>query len=381
MDKEEGEQLLLNSNKKEVSSNNNNSNILKNNINNNNQENPNGVNNNNMNNNNINNINNNNNNNNNQISTNHNHLISSSEINSNVVRVTKYSSKDPQNLESTFKLQKIKSLNAYKNQQRQQEQWFNEDKGYLNLKINLIDSLELFLSGDFEINENDNQLCINQIKEWSEIKVNNNNENNNNNKKDNSSQNIILKNKIFRLKNNYINLRSLSVFCEVSLLMSGESNFYIFSRCTEKFNSQTLCVCISKELESARKFISFAIIEEKDEDNIIIKNLKKQEIPRQENYIKTLDITEIKFIFVDNGDNKCFVFLDEQENQNSNLNLYGDFFEPITFNSNLMFAVSGDLISLKKLSIKQTLRNSYVSLRQINRNNNSVQSCNCCNIF
>lgn len=195
-------------------------------------------------------------------------------------------------------------------------------------------------------------------------------------------QNIILKNKVIKLSDNQISLRSLSLQCEINILMSGESNFFIFTRCTDKFSNQTALCYISKELESARKFVSFAILEPKDNNNntFIIRNLKKQEIPRQENYIKALDISEIKFTFVDNGDNRCFVFLEEQE-QNSNLVFIGDFYLPFTQRSNVMFGVTGDLISIKKLKIKQTVRNSYINLRSSRGNGNNIQSCNCCNIY
>ena len=37
------------------------------------------------------------------------------------------------------------------------------------------------------------------------------------------------------------------------------------------------------------------------EEVYCFKNLKKQEIPRQYNHIKTLDISEIKFVFIDKG--------------------------------------------------------------------------------
>ena len=100
------------------------------------------------------------------------------------------------------------------------------------------------------------------------------------------NQNILLKNKIIRLKEDLIYLRSLSVECEIDILMSGESNFYIFSRCTDKFMECT----------------------------------------------------------------------------------------------NLMFAVSGDLISIQKLIIKQSYRNSYMNYRNSNTND-SIQSCSCCNII
>jgi len=159
--------------------------------------------------------------------------------------------------------------------------------------------------------------------------------------------------------------------------MSGESNFYIFTRCKQsEFSETTAVCCISKELESARKFISFAILEKKENDEgFLIKNLKKQEIPHQDNYIKTLDLSEIEFVFIDNGDNRCFLFLKKQE-QNSNLLLLGDFYTPIQEKSNVMLGGSGDLISIKQVEIKQTSRDSYVNYR--NMNNENIQ---CCNIF
>ncbi len=190
---------------------------------------------------------------------------------------------------------------------------------------------------------------------------------------------MILKNKIIGLNDDYIVLRSISLEVKVSLLMSGESNFYIFSRCLNSEFSEFTAVCyISKELESARKFISFAVLDKKEDEEkgFLIKTLKKQEIPHQDHYIKTLDLSEISFVFIDNGDNKCFVFLDKQE-QNTNLLLVGDFYEPIDEKrSNVMFASSGDLISVKEVEINQVERDSYVNYR--NMNNENIQ---CCEIF
>ena len=217
-------------------------------------------------------------------------------------------------------------------------------------------------------------------------KIENNNSQNikndeeNKNVDPNNDQNIILKNKILCLNEELINLRSLCLECKIHLLMSGESYFYIFSRCKNTtFSVSTAVCCISKELESARKFVSFGVLESKEGGGYCMKTLKKQEIPHQDKYIKSLDISEINFIFIDNGDNRCFVFLIGQE-QNSNMFLIGDFYEPIEWKSNVMFAVNGDLISLKKLVIKQRPRNSYVNYRN-NGTNDTVQSCTCCNIF
>ena len=287
-------------------------------------------------------------------------------------------------------------------------QWLNEDKEQLSIYISLIDNLTKFYAADFKLKEKEGLINIFNTFNWNEIiKKNNNNENKNNNKRDNYSyhnsnnndesreskknnntvsdkspinQNILLKNKIIRLKEECIYLRSLSVECEINLLISGESCFYIFSRCCDKFSDSTTVCCISKELESARKFISFGVLEKKQENIFYFKNLKKQEIPHQDNYLKSLDISEIKFIFIDNGDDRCFVFLTGQELLNSNLFLVGDFYVPIDYKSNLMFAASGDLISIKRLIIKQSYRNSYKNYRNSNTND-SIQSCSCCTII
>ena len=286
-------------------------------------------------------------------------------------------------------------------------QWFNEDKEFLSKNYSLIDHLDKFYAADFKLQEKEGMITILNKFNWIDIiqknnnyekrenysnrnsNYNNNNEESKESKKNNNTnsdktpvnQNIILKNKILKLKEDSIYLRSLSVECEINLLMSGESNFYIFSRCQGQFSENTAVCCISKELESARKFISFGVLEKKEGGGeYSFKNLKKQEIPKQGNHIKTLDISEIKFDFIDNGDNKCFVFLSEQELLNSHLFLVGDFFVPIDTQSNLMFAVSGDLISIKQLVIKHTFRNAYINHRN-NNVNDSVQTCSCCNII
>ena len=93
------------------------------------------------------------------------------------------------------------------------------------------------------------------------------------------------------------------------------------------------------------------------------------------NYFSNFNIIKISFVFIDNGDNKCFVFLNKQE-QNTNMLLLGDFYEPIADKCNVMFACSGDLISLKEVEISQVKRDSYVSYR--NNNNENIQ---CCTIF
>ena len=233
-----------------------------------------------------------------------------------------------------------------------------------------------------ELIDKENEIKNENKKENKDNNINNINNNikddvNNDLKSENdNNHNIILKNKIISLTEEFMVLRSIGLEVKISLLMSGESNFYIFSRCiNSEFSEYTTVCCISKELESARKFISFAVLEKKKDNGYFIKNLKKQEIPHQNNYIKALDLSEISFVFIDNGDNKCFVFLNQQE-QNSNLLLIGDFYELIEEKCNVMLASSGDLISLKEVEISQTKRDSYVNYR--NMNNENIQ---CCEIF
>ena len=286
--------------------------------------------------------------------------------------------------------------------------WLKEDKEYLDKKFSIINDLGRFQCSDFELDESESIKSIKNNLNWNPISIKNNNkdnnsggggdenninnDNNNDNNHDNNNDNnndknndlnsendnnhnMILKNKIISLNDDYILLRSIALEMKISLLMSGESNFYIFSRCIQsEFSENTTVCCISKELESARKFISFAVLEKKD-DEFLIKNLKKQEIPHQDKYIKALDLAEFSFIFIDNGDNKCFVFLDKQEQIKNNL-LLGDFYEPIEEKCSVMFASSGDLISVKEIEISQTRRDSYVNYR--NMNNENIQ---CCEIF
>ena len=283
--------------------------------------------------------------------------------------------------------------------------WFKEDEEFLTQKFSIINDIQKFQCADFELNELESIKSIPINLNWNPISIKNNNnlidgennkdnneenkdlinkDNNDNNENNNelksendNNHNIILKNKIISLNDEYIMLRSIGMEVKITLLMSGESNFYIFSRCTQsEFSELTTVCCISKELESARKFISFAVLEKKkEEEGFLIKNLKKQEIPHQDNYIKTLDLSEISFVFIDNGDNKTFVFLNKQE-QNTNMLLLGDFYEPIEEKCNVMLACSGDLISLKEVEINQVKRDSYVNYR--NMNNENIQ---CCQIF
>ena len=245
----------------------------------------------------------------------------------------------------------------------------------MSQSYSVVDDISKFQCANFELDDSESIKTLMNNLSWEPINISNIN---NDEKSENDfNHNIILKNKIISLNDDYVTLRSLGLEVKISLLMSGESNLYIFTRCKQsEFSEATAICCISKELESARKFISFSVLEKKDnDDGFSIRNLKKQEIPHQDNYIKTLDLSEIEFVFIDNGDNRCFVFLTKQD-QNSNLLMLGDFYEPFLDKSNVMLGGSGDLISIKKMEIKQTNRDFFVNYR--NMNNENIQ---CCNIF
>ena len=245
----------------------------------------------------------------------------------------------------------------------------------MSQSFSVVDDVSKFQCANFELDDSESIKTLMSSLNWEPINISSNN---NDEKSENDfNHNIILKNKIISLNDDYIALRSLGLEIKLSLLMSGESNLYIFTRCKQsEFSEATAICCISKELESARKFISFSILVKKDnDDGFSIRNLKKQEIPHQDNYIKTLDLSEIEFVFIDNGDNRCFVFLTKQD-QNSNLLMLGDFYEPFLDKSNVMLGGSGDLISIKKMEIKQTNRDFFINYR--NMNNENIQ---CCNIF
>jgi hypothetical protein len=78
-------------------------------------------------------------------------------------------------------------------------------------------------------------------------------------------------------------LRSLGLEADIDILMAGESNFFIFSRGKSEFSSDQALCFINKELDSNRKFINFAILENNtiSSNSFSLKILKKQEIPKQ----------------------------------------------------------------------------------------------------
>jgi len=94
----------------------------------------------------------------------------------------------------------------------------------------------------------------------------------------------------------------------------------------------------------------------------------------------------VKIIFLDNGDNRCLVYIDN-DNTKKEFMFNADFYIPKSNISNVMLggktfliSASGDLISLRSLNIKHIIRNSRPNIRD-DDSNKSVQSCNCCGII
>ena len=93
-------------------------------------------------------------------------------------------------------------------------------------KFNWVDIIKNNTNIEKRENYSNHNSNYNNNEESKESKKNNNT----NSDKTPVNQNIILKNKILKLKEDSIYLSSLSVEWEINLLMNGESNFYIFSR-------------------------------------------------------------------------------------------------------------------------------------------------------
>ena len=158
--------------------------------------------------------------------------------------------------------------------------------------------------------------------EWNKINLNNENFNANNSN-DKKMSNIILKNKILKLENSPFSLRTLGIEIEISLLMAGESNLWIFTRCQNEITLNSVVCQISKEQKSTRKFISFGVMDtHSNEDSFCIKTLKKQEVPKhgklmliliKETYSQDLDISEVKIIINENGDRQYLVSIENSK--------------------------------------------------------------------
>jgi len=164
--------------------------------------------------------------------------------------------------------------------------------------------------------------------------------------------------------------------------MGGESCLWIFSRSQDRFTNDNVICYINKELESVRKFINFAVFEGKEENpNVFnLKTFKKQEIPKHDMvYNSTLDISEIKVRFIDNGDNRCFVYIENNGNKRSFF-FGADIFNPVSDLTNIFIAASGDLISIKSMNVKQINRFSPDSA-EFDQLNKKSQQCTCCSIF
>ena len=280
-----------------------------------------------------------------------------------------------------YKERKLKTIEKLKQHKANYSTWLNQDK----LNNSLFKSISLynmtsFLSSNFECNCNKtNQYIISIDSDWSimnMMKHSRTSYTSNGSISINTSttSNLILRNKIIKLSNNNINLRTFALKCTFRLLLSGECYFFIFSRIKNEndFNENTLVCFISKEIESSRIFVNYAVFEQQPIDNNNNNNklhlhiIKKQEIPNQKHYNNCIDVTDVYFNFIDNGNdnNNCIMFFPYQKSYHQNF--IADFYYPQYELCNLYIAVSGDLISLKELNITST--ETKISLNDIKYN-------------
>lgn len=92
--------------------------------------------------------------------------------------------------------------------------------------------------------------------------------------------NLILKNKILKLENNYFNLKYLGINAHFEIVMSADSYIMIFSRIEEDFSPETAVFYINKELDSPRKFINFGLLIRNYDNKFTLKTIRKQEITK-----------------------------------------------------------------------------------------------------
>ena len=280
-----------------------------------------------------------------------------------------------------YKERKLKTIEKLKHHKANYTTWLNEDK----LNHSLFKSISLynmtsFLSSNFECNCNKtNQYIISIDTNWSIMNMKHKHNNSRSSYTSNgsininttSTNNLILRNKIIKLSNNNINLRTFALKCTFRLLLSGECYFFIFSRTKNEndFNENTLVCFISKEIESSRIFVNYAVFEQPIDNNnnnnkLYLHIIKKQEIPNQKHYNNCIDVTDVYFNFIDNGNDNCIMFFPYQKSYHQNF--IADFYYPQYDLCNLYIAVSGDLISLKELNITST--ETKISLNDIKYN-------------
>lgn len=101
------------------------------------------------------------------------------------------------------------------------------------------------------------------------------------NTKNQEEINLILKNKIMKLEENFFDLNDKGINAHFDVIMSGDSYVMLFSRLEEDFKTETAVFYINKELDSSRKFINFGLLQRNsNEDNYILKTIRKQEITK-----------------------------------------------------------------------------------------------------
>jgi hypothetical protein len=195
----------------------------------------------------------------------------------------------------------------------------------------------------------------------------------------NNKHNLIFRNKIIKITDNDINLRSLALKCTFRLLLSGECQFFIFSRVRNEneFNENNLVCFISKEIDSSKIYVNFAAFENLTGNKYKLYTIKKEEVLNQKKYNKYLDVTEIYFHFIDNGDNNCTFYFPYQNIGNQYFT--SDFYYPQFELCNLFIAVNGDLISIKEMNVVPIEKD--IPLNEVKYKQLDINKSVCCLCF
>lgn len=287
-------------------------------------------------------------------------------------------------------------------------------------------NIDLLMISDFKIENIKNQNYMNHIKEWKKINKNTDNISNSkinvsNNEKerliemknsdnfdDNCKQNLnlFLKNKIIKFSDKiYFNQFSLGLCIDITFTMTGNSEFWIFTRVQkEKTNLDNLIqhikktislednlnfkdfdkneiiedncclIIIQKEQKSSRKFISFNILlKETSNNHFKVKSLKKQEIPKHSSYNPDNDSSELNIRIIDNGDNHCCIII----NIGSQIFTFeANFYCPVLGFTNIYLAANGDYVGVNNYNVKQIRKNRENIDDFVDK-----QNCSCCKIF
>ena len=261
-----------------------------------------------------------------------------------------------------------------------------------NKRIEIKNNFHLyFLSSNFEsylMNKkitdkvNSKEIIIKTIHKWDALTDKDDSQVLDNIKDIDEDKHIILKNKIIK-SNMTFDIKNICIKTTIQISMTGESSLWLFSRTkNEMFNYEldNCAIRITKDLESNRKFIEFGILykrykESESNNNLMLKILKKQEIPVHEGYDKKLDISKFSISLVDEGGSSIYV---ELFVNSFRIKFEANFYVPCDQeNTNILIGANGDVICISEVTFNEYMKRSS----SFNEPYADKQNCSCCSIY